>query len=51
MFTVIPDVPKPDNKDDSVEWPEVSYFGLFDGRNGTNCAKFIKENLHKYVSS
>ncbi len=45
----MPDIPRPEYIDESLTWPEVSYFGIFDGRNGTNCAKFVKENLHHYV--
>ena len=49
MHTIIPEVPKPSCKDDSVSWPEISYFGIFDGKNGTGCAKYVKNNLHDYV--
>ena len=26
---------------------KVSYFGVFDGHGGDQCAKFLKETLHK----
>ena len=30
-------------------WPNISYFGLFDGHAGDECAEFLKLNLHHYV--
>jgi protein phosphatase 2C family protein 2/3 len=38
---------KPENF--SEKWPRSSYFGLFDGDQGTSCANFLKENLHSYL--
>jgi hypothetical protein len=31
------------------KWPQISFFGLYDGHAGTKCAEFLKENLHHYV--
>jgi len=28
----------------------VAYFGVFDGHGGTNCADFLRDNLHLFVS-
>ena len=29
---------------------KVSYFGVFDGHGGDQCAKFLKETLHKLLA-
>ena len=30
-------------------WPQCSYFGIFDGHGGSQCADFLKDNLHHFV--
>ena len=30
-------------------WPKISFFGLYDGHGGSNCADFLRDNLHHYV--
>lgn len=30
-------------------WPQCSFFGIYDGHRGDDCADFLKENLYKYV--
>ena len=31
------------------EWPKCSFFGVFDGHGGANCADFLWDNLHQFV--
>jgi len=31
------------------EWPKCSFFGVYDGHGGVNCADFLRDNLHQYV--
>lgn len=28
------------------EWPKCSFFGVYDGHGGVNCADFLRDNLH-----
>lgn len=46
--SIILNVPKPSDyiKDD---WPKCSFFGIYDGHGGSNCADFLRDNLHKNV--
>ena len=41
---------KPKNKAHiDVEWPQISFFGVFDGHGGAICADFLRDNLHNFV--
>jgi len=31
------------------DWPKCSFFGVYDGHGGVNCADFLRDNLHQYV--
>ncbi len=46
--SIILNIPKSPNytKDD---WPKCSFFGIYDGHGGANCAEFLRDNLHKNV--
>jgi len=48
--SIILNIPKPPNyaKDD---WPKCSFFGIYDGHGGANCAEFLRDNLHKNVKT
>ena len=30
-------------------WPKLSYFSIYDGHGGKNCADYLKNNLHKLI--
>lgn len=30
-------------------WPKCSFFAIYDGHGGSNCADFLRDNLHQYV--
>ena len=30
-------------------WPKCSFFGVYDGHGGANCADFLRDNLHQFV--
>jgi protein phosphatase PTC2/3 len=32
-----------------VEWPQVCFFGVFDGHGGAACADYLRDNLHNFV--
>lgn len=32
-------------------WPTCSFFGVFDGHGGSNCADFLQENLFEFIVS
>lgn len=44
---IILNVAKPEN---CAEWKKAAYFGVFDGHGGVDCADFLRDNLHIYVS-
>ena len=33
-----------------MEWKKAAYFGVFDGHGGVDCADFLRDNLHVFVS-
>lgn len=33
----------------SYDWPECSFFAIYDGHGGSGCANFLKQNLHALV--
>lgn len=47
--SIILNIPKPPSytKDD---WPKCSFFGIYDGHGGSQCADFLRDNLHKNVT-
>ena len=40
---------KPINYINKAPWPLISYFGIFDGHNGDQCAEFLRQNLLQYI--
>lgn len=36
---------------DDLEWPKISYFGVFDGHAGYKCADYLKDNLLKKIAN
>lgn len=30
-------------------WPEIHFFGIYDGHGGTECSEFLKDNLHSLI--
>jgi serine/threonine protein phosphatase PrpC len=44
---IILNIPKPEW---CTEWKKVAYFGVFDGHGGMNCADFLRDHLHNFVS-
>ena len=45
---IILNIAKPEH---CTEWKKAAYFGVFDGHGGVDCADFLRDNLHIYVSS
>ena len=39
----------PNNYVNKSKWPQISYFGIFDGHNGDHCAEFLRKNLFQYI--
>ena len=39
---------KPEGKD-SKPWPKCSFFAIYDGHGGSNCADFLKDHLHTII--
>ena len=38
-----------DLDDSKQRWPRCSFFGIFDGHQGSECAEFLRDNLHKLI--
>ena len=48
--TILLDIPQPESYRGVVDWPRVSFFGIFDGHGGAaGCADFLRDNLHEFV--
>ena len=37
------------SKNDNNDWPNISFFSIFDGHAGNKCAEYLKTNLHNYI--
>ena len=46
--TIILNFLKPKEKDIAY-WPRCSFFGLYDGHGGSECADFLRDFLHHFV--
>lgn len=46
--SIILNIAKPSTKA-TQNWPKCSFFGVYDGHGGANCADFLRDNLHHYV--
>jgi serine/threonine protein phosphatase PrpC len=33
-----------------TDWKKPAYFGVFDGHGGIDCADFLRDNLHTFIS-
>lgn len=48
--SIILNMTKPINKPSTTkEWPKCSYFAIYDGHGGNQCADFLKDNLHQII--
>lgn len=47
--SIILNILKPKNKHWDGDWPQVCFFGVFDGHGGHVCAEYLRDNLHNYV--
>lgn len=41
--------PKKSNLNKDIIWPNISFFGIFDGHAGNKCAEYLKNNLYNYI--
>ena len=46
---IILNILKPLNLEFEGTWPICSFFGVYDGHGGTECADFLRDNLHQLV--
>ena len=51
--TIIYNIPKPTGysaaKNNNIQWPNCSFFGLYDGHGGSRACDFLRDNLHKFI--
>lgn len=45
--SIILNISKPKNY--TGDWPNCSFFGIYDGHAGHQCADFLRDNLHKFI--
>lgn len=48
-MSIILNVVRPPEKASVADWPNMSFFAIYDGHGGANCADFLKDHLHFYV--
>ena len=48
MYSIYEHILKPPNSK-IKNWPKLSYFAIFDGHGGDECAKFFKYNFHNFL--
>ncbi|CAD8056757.1 unnamed protein product [Paramecium sonneborni] len=46
--SIILNIVKPQNRQEE-NWPKCSFFGVYDGHGGSNCADFLRDYLHQFV--
>lgn len=46
--TIILNIIKPTSFSGKL-WPKCSFFGIYDGHGGSQCANFLRDNLHHYI--
>ena len=50
--SIVINMVKPKNYHTNIlEWPKISFFGIFDGHAGNKCADYLKDNLIKKISN
>lgn len=50
--SIVINMVKPKNHHANIlEWPKISFFGVFDGHAGNKCADYLKDNLIKKISN
>lgn len=48
--SIILNILKPKSKQHlNIEWPQICFFGVFDGHGGAACADYLRDNLHNFV--
>jgi hypothetical protein len=48
---IILNIMKPKSKEGKIDhWPKCSFFGIYDGHGGNQCAEFLRDYLHQFVS-
>lgn len=47
---IILNIMKPKSKESKIDyWPKCSFFGIYDGHGGSQCAEFLRDYLHQFV--
>ena len=48
-ISIILNIKKPRNYCKKIEWPKLFFFAVFDGHAGSQCADFLRDNLHEFI--
>jgi len=46
---IILNIMKPKSKEHLQYWPKCSYFGVYDGHGGPECAEYLRDYLHQFI--
>ncbi|KAL4479202.1 hypothetical protein ABPG72_011414 [Tetrahymena utriculariae] len=47
--SIILNMVKPQEKSHVADWPNISFFAIYDGHGGAQCADFLRDQLHFYI--
>jgi len=47
--SIILNIVKPESKIIRSSWPKISFFAIYDGHGGSQCADFLKDRLHHLI--
>ena len=47
--SIVINMSKPNYYKNSLKWPKLSYFAIFDGHGGNKCAEYLRDNLLKLI--
>lgn len=47
--SIVLNIKRPRSKSNIKNWPQCSFFGIYDGHGGTTCSDFLRDSLHHYV--
>jgi len=47
--SIVVNIAKPPQLGENDEWPACSFFGVYDGHGGVECAEFLQSNLHQLI--
>lgn len=47
--SIIMNITRPSSRKNVANWPKCSFFAIYDGHGGSECADFLKDQLHLII--